>query len=263
MPWIEALLRGQKVFAKANADGSFDGDGGRVEIRYKANDGRAYKAALANLAPAPGSKVLPEETCGPAEAVASKVAATGTAAGAAGASGAGGKGVSAAAAATAKKVAKAAAMPSAPLAATDWVAYTDGACSGNPGPAGSGVVVIVPGGAVHEGYDWLGTGTNNIAELTAILRALEAIPAGAPSIVVHTDSQYAIGVLTKGWKAKVNQALIQSIKTAIAARPRVRMVYVPGHAGVPLNERADELAREAIRVRKSLVIAIEPAPTLL
>ena len=52
-----------------------------------------------------------------------------------------------------------------------WVAYTDGACSGNPGPAGSGMVAHPPGGKIHEGFEYLGQATNNVAELTAILRA--------------------------------------------------------------------------------------------
>jgi ribonuclease HI len=110
---------------------------------------------------------------------------------------------------------------------------------------------VLPDGKVHEGYEYLGTATNNIAELTAILRALEAIPPQAPGSLIHTDSQYSIGVLSKGWKPKVNQELIAHVKKAMAARRGVRLVYVPGHAGVPLNERADELAREAIRVKKA------------
>ena len=130
-----------------------------------------------------------------------------------------------------------------------WIAYTDGACTGNPGPAGSGTIVIAPGGKIHESYAYLGEGTNNVAELTAILKALQATPKDEP-LVVHTDSQYAIGVLSKGWKAKANGALIEQIRTELAGRG-VRFVYVPGHAGVPLNERADELAREAIRTRSS------------
>ena len=70
----------------------------------------------------------------------------------------------------------------------------------------------------------------------------------AGPIVVHTDSQYAIGVLQKGWKAKANQDLVARTKKLVAARS-ARLVYVPGHAGVPLNERADELARQAVIVR--------------
>jgi ribonuclease HI len=111
-------------------------------------------------------------------------------------------------------------------------------------------VLIAPDGARAEGFEFLGTATNNIAELTAILRAAELLPKGATAIV-HTDSQYAIGVLTKGWKAKANQELVATVKGALAKHPSWRLRYVPGHSGVPLNERADELAREAVGTRSS------------
>ncbi len=145
----------------------------------------------------------------------------------------------------------------APLLAAAWVAYTDGACSGNPGPAGSGMVVIAPGGKVHEGFEYLGRATNNVAELTAVLRGAECIPEDAESAAVVTDSKYAIGVLTKGWKAKANQDLILHIRQVLQGR-RIHLVYVPGHAGVPMNERADELAREAVRTEES-----KPLPKLV
>jgi len=104
---------------------------------------------------------------------------------------------------------------------------------------------------MHDGFDYLGDDkTNNIAELTAILRAAEIVPIGAAA-VVHTDSQYSIGVLTKGWKAKANQELVANVKSALAQRKSWQLRYVPGHAGVPLNERADELAREAVTSRSS------------
>jgi ribonuclease HI len=115
-------------------------------------------------------------------------------------------------------------------------------------------VLVGPDGTIAEGFEYLGEGTNNIAELTGVLRAAEIVPDGAAA-VVHTDSQYAIGVLTKGWKAKANKELIASVKVVLARRQASgqswRIVYVPGHAGVPLNERADELAREAVRTRTS------------
>jgi ribonuclease HI len=250
MPWVEALLRGQKVLAKARADGAFVEDDGRVEIRYKPNDGRAYRALARNLARTSESRVLPDDHCAPAEVAPPKTDASATSGAAATAPRAAGRATKAASKATSKG----GPVDATPLAATDWVAYTDGACSGNPGPAGLGVIVLAPGGAAaHEGYEYLGIATNNVAELTAILRAVEATPAAAPRIVVHTDSQYAIGVLAKGWRAKANTELIETIRAAITARGRggVKLVYVPGHAGVPLNERADELAREAIRARKS------------
>jgi ribonuclease HI len=220
MPWIEAMLRGQKVLARVKDDGSLLDEGGRVEIRYKPKDGKAYRAARGNLAIVAGAPVLPDDTCGPAEAPPEKGA-------------------------PAKAAPRAHAVP-----ADAWQAFTDGACSGNPGPAGSGIVLVAPGGKMHEGFDYLGEATNNVAELTAILRALEWIPKEAASIVVHTDSKYAIGVLSKNWKAKVNGELIAKTKRLVQERG-ARLEYVPGHSGVPLNERADQLAREAITSRRT------------
>lgn len=220
MPWVRATLRGNTVFAKATSDGALFGDGGAVEIRYKPTDGRMYRARKENLSVLPGD-VLPDDHCAPAEAVTKDD----------------------------KKAAspRAAAAPAAPLPKDAVLAYTDGACTGNPGPAGLGVVILGAGGV--ELSEYLGHGTNNVAELTAILRALELVPSDKP-VVVHTDSQYAIGVLQKGWKAKANQALIATIKGALAGR-KVRLVYVKGHAGVTWNERCDQLAREAVTNRRS------------
>jgi ribonuclease HI len=104
---------------------------------------------------------------------------------------------------------------------------------------------------MREGYDFIGaSSTNNVAELTGVLRALEAIPTEAVSILIKTDSKYAIGVLSKGWKAKANQELVAETKRLVQSR-RARLEYVPGHAGVSMNERADQLAREAVSTRRS------------
>ncbi|MBS2019627.1 MAG: ribonuclease HI [Deltaproteobacteria bacterium] len=228
MPWLFAMLRGQKVYAKAKADGTLDAVSGRVEIRYKPNDGRVYQAGARNLEVVPEAELMPDETCGEAQPAPTKAERS------------------------AERKEKAAASALAPGAVPKdaFTVYADGACSGNPGPAGLGIVIVAPDGKIAEGYEYLGTGTNNIAELTAILRAAELVPEGAAA-VVHTDSQYSIGVLTKGWKAKANQELVASVKAALAKRAGWRLVYVPGHAGVPLNERADQLAREAVSGRSS------------
>ncbi len=226
MPWIEALLRGQTVLALANDKGQLLAQGGRVEIRYKPNDGRAYRAAVANLSPKPGGRLLPDDACAPAVASPPKASS------------------------------KSASPAPHERPATEWLAYTDGACSGNPGPAGSGMVVIAPGGKIHEGFEYLGQATNNVAELTAVMRGAECIPRDAKTAAVMTDSKYAIGVLSKGWKAKVNQELIARARQVLAGRALI-LVYVPGHAGVALNERADELAREAVRTGRS-----QPLPKL-
>jgi ribonuclease HI len=238
VPWARALLRGQKVLAKARADGSFDAVSGRVEVRYKPNDGRAYQAAARNLELVAGEALLADEACAPAEAAPPK------------AEGAVKAGAASSRSADRKTAAAAAALAPGAVPAGAWTVYADGACSGNPGPAGLGIVLVGPDGRIAEGFEYLGEGTNNIAELTGILRAAEIVPDGAAA-VVHTDSQYAIGVLTKGWKAKANKELIAGVKVALSRRSGWRIVYVPGHAGVPLNERADELAREAVRTRTS------------
>jgi ribonuclease HI len=228
MPWLRAELRGQLIYARANASGKLVEEGGRVEIRYNPNDGRMYRAAPRNLT-VRDPTLLPDETCGEAETPeAAKKAAP------------------AKKSATKSKKTGAATAP-VPDGAT--IAYTDGACSGNPGPAGLGVVVLREGGRI-ERFEYLGRATNNVAELTAILRAVEELEGGKPA-VIHTDSQYAIGVVQKGWKAKKNIELVAELKTALADHGRCTLVYVKGHAGIALNERADELARLAVESRKS------------
>ena len=79
--------------------------------------------------------------------------------------------------------------------------------------------VIVNGQERQELSEFLGTGTNNIAELTAIERALQEVPSSdrARMVVVHTDSSYSIGILDKGWKAKANKELIAEILGEIFA----------------------------------------------
>jgi ribonuclease HI len=125
--------------------------------------------------------------------------------------------------------------------------WTDGACSGNPGPMGIGVVII-DGPQRREKGEYLGVGTNNIAELTAIERGIDLSGGADRRLRVYTDSSYAIGVLSKGWKAKANQELIARLRRRLAPLD-VEFVKVSGHAGVPENERCDELARDAITGR--------------
>lgn len=230
MPWVRATLRGQRIYARANADGSLAIAGGKVEIRYKPNDGRMYQAAAKNLESVE-PEILPDDTCASAEAPV-KPAATN------------------AAEKRAPKAARADSPAAVPSATADRTPiYTDGACTGNPGPSGLGVVVVLPEARI-ELSEYLGEGTNNIAELTAILRGIEEGPTEG-HLVIHTDSQYAIGVLSKNWKPKKNVELIADIRDRMKARKKISFVYVPGHAGVALNERCDQLARDAIRTRSN------------
>ncbi len=257
MPWVRASLRGQRVYARAEEDGRLAVASGKVEIRYKPSDGRRYDAVAANLAVEAGPP-LPDDACAPAEVVAKAKAEPKAGSASAGTSTRSAGGRRAAGVGAAPTAARAQALDDAAKGLV-IVAYTDGACSGNPGPAGAGVVVIDASRKV-ELAEWLGTATNNIAELTAILRALEIAEDKSRPILVHTDSQYAIGVLTKGWKAKANPELIARIRAVLSETPRAELVYVPGHAGVAGNERADELARTAISARKT--IRTEGAPTV-
>ncbi|MFK7992396.1 MAG: ribonuclease HI [Sandaracinaceae bacterium] len=227
MPWMEMKLRNAKVLVRCSDGGQPLAEKGRVEIRYKPKDGRAYHASLGNLVPIPGGQTFPDAHC--AEAKASPAG--------------GGK-------SGAKKKSKKAKSPPPPHEEGALIVYADGACSGNPGPAGLGVVVL-DGDRRHELTEYLGQGTNNIAELTALLRAAQFLRERSEPVRIYTDSQYSINMLTKGWKAKKNAELIAETKDAMAALDDVALYYVPGHAGVELNECADELATRAVANRAS------------
>jgi ribonuclease HI len=134
--------------------------------------------------------------------------------------------------------------------------YTDGACSGNPGPGGWGAILKWAG---HE-KELMGGDphtTNNRMELMAAISALEALKRPC-TVDLHTDSQYLRNGIMQwihGWKRNgwrtadkkpvKNVDLWQRLDAAIA-RHDVRWHWVKGHAGHDMNERADELARAAI-----------------
>ncbi|MCP4117856.1 MAG: ribonuclease HI [Desulfobacteraceae bacterium] len=126
------------------------------------------------------------------------------------------------------------------------VIYTDGASSGNPGPAGIGALLLY-GGHEKELSESIGTATNNVAELTAIKRALEELKRMDLPVEIHTDSSYCIGVLTKGWKPNMNSGLISEIRTLMNRFSRIRLIKTKGHSGIPGNERADSLATAAVK----------------
>ena len=122
--------------------------------------------------------------------------------------------------------------------------YTDGSCSGNPGPGGWAAIIE------HEGETTRISGgerstTNNRMEITAAVRGLEAAPPGATA-VVHSDSEYLVKTMTKGWKRNVNRDLWEQFDLAVAKR-NVDFRWVRGHAGHPQNEEADRLAVQAMQ----------------
>jgi len=124
--------------------------------------------------------------------------------------------------------------------------YTDGASSGNPGPSGIGIVLRF-GKHEKEISKYIGTATNNIAELEAIRIGLLAIKDTEFPVRIFTDSRYAYGVLTLGWKARKNQNLIKSIKNILLKFKDLKIIKIKGHAGHEGNERADFLATSAIK----------------
>lgn len=139
-------------------------------------------------------------------------------------------------------------------------AFTDGACSGNPGPGGWGVILRYRGVEKELSGAEPAT-TNNRMELMAAIAALEALK--RPAVVhIHTDSTYLREGITKwihAWKAKgwrtadrkpvKNVDLWQRLEAA-AAPHRVEWHWVRGHAGHDENERADALARRALQAAR-------------
>ena len=138
--------------------------------------------------------------------------------------------------------------------------FTDGACKGNPGPGGWGAILRIgqhekelSGGESHT--------TNNRMEMTAVIRALNALTESC-EVHLHTDSRYVIDGMTKwieGWKRKgwinasrqpVRNADLWHEMIAAAQRHQMRWEWVRGHDGHVENERADRLASDAAMLAK-------------
>jgi len=134
--------------------------------------------------------------------------------------------------------------------------FTDGACSGNPGPGGWGAI-LRSGAHEKELYGGEPDTTNNRMELLAVIRALETLKRPVKARV-HTDSQYVqkgISEWIHGWKARgwktaakqpVKNADLWRALDAVQAGHDIQWVWVKGHAGHVENERADALARKGV-----------------
>lgn len=246
MGWRRALFKGKKVWVEVDAAGEPKATGGRVPMRYAARAGaKVYGAGLRNVA---------IDSSAPIEDLDAGVSADQGAGGSRGPK-KGGRGRGFGSAGTRTQAQKQAAIKAAEeliadLGPTVHIAYTDGACRGNPGPAGSGVFLQLADGRYAEASASLGRATNNVGELTAIGLALELLDeAEVPKdadVAVLTDSSYSHGVLVKGWKAKANAALIADIRDALQERPGVTIHWVAGHVGLTGNERADTLANRGV-----------------
>ena len=136
--------------------------------------------------------------------------------------------------------------------------YTDGACSGNPGAGGYGVVLMYGAAKkeLSEGYEKT---TNNRMELLAVIRGLEALKEPC-RVNLYSDSKYVVDAIEKGWVVKWKQNNWMRNKKERASnvdlwqqllvmleKHQVKFIWVKGHADNPWNERCDELARMAIQ----------------
>ena len=144
------------------------------------------------------------------------------------------------------------------------VIYTDGACSGNPGPGGWGVIMY-HGKRQKEMFGGEKETTNNRMEMMATIKALEAIKPGfSGPVVLFTDSTYVLKGITEwvhGWKKRgwkksdkkpvVNKDLWQRLDELNSQRD-IQWKWVKGHAGDIGNEKADELARRGIPGNKGI-----------
>ena len=234
MRWQPGLCNDKKVWVAVDEHGRPVVQAGRVPVRYtEAPGAKVYTASPGNVRVGEGPAVELDAGAAPGAPAARGRAGSGF----------GSAGTRTAAQATAARAAAGALVQG--FAADAAVAFTDGACKGNPGPAGSGAVLRLPSGEVRERWAALGRGTNNQAELHAVHLALDLLDeAGWPAeaaVELLTDSQYSHGVLCLGWKAKANQEQIAALRTRLGRR-RHRMHWVAGHVGIPENERADALA---------------------
>jgi len=149
------------------------------------------------------------------------------------------------------------------LAAEEYIIYTDGACSGNPGPGGWGAVII-NGDKEQEISGSADETTNQRMELQAAVEALRLVPPGS-NVRLHSDSAYLVNCFNQGWmknwqrngwqtskKQPVENRDLWQQLLELSEKNKVEWVKVKGHSNDRLNDRCDRLAREAINSGENL-----------
>lgn len=135
--------------------------------------------------------------------------------------------------------------------------YTDGACSGNPGPGGYGTILLFPDGTEKIISNGFALTTNNRMELIAVIEGIKmAQECGYEKMEVTSDSSYVINAVTKGWlkswsrngfAGRANADLWKELEMLIAGKD-IQFNWIKGHAGHPMNERCDKLAVAAYKM---------------
>ena len=234
MSWQRKYFKDQKVWIQVDDDGEPVVEDGRIPMRYNnEDDAKIYRASPRNIYDQPpgvvsepdGDTDVDQKTAAGLDSVAEVRTAEGP-------------------------MRESSTVPDELCAVeepTEGIVeiHTDGACSGNPGPCGYGVV-IRRGFHYRELSQYLGRGTNNIAELVAIKVGLAAVEDKSQPVRLYTDSRYCVGVLTKDWKVRANRELVGSIKKMIEHFDDLEVLKIEGHAGKPMNERADTLATSSL-----------------
>ena len=215
--WKRMLFKGCKVYAQATRDGRLCSKDGVVKIKYQLEQKNEYLASVSSIREITENELNQLENQG-------------------------------------KKNKKTPIIqkPSPQFednSDTTIFVFTDGACGGNPGPAGIGIFMQYRNHK-KEISRFIGHGTNNIAELTAIKVALQEIKDPTLPVALLTDSSYCYGILTGSLKAKKNRDLIEEVKKEISRFPVLKFIKVDGHKGIEGNEKANFLAQQAISPTK-------------
>ena len=234
MPWLRMLLSNKiKIFVPVDEHLIPIQENGLVKFKYQLSQEQFYSSAASKITYISGQEAISDEK---AEEMASKPKRT-------------------------PKKSKSSVSSSVvelppppdfktPLPPNTIVIYTDGGADPNPGEAASGVVLLF-GHHALEIWEYLGKSTNNIAELTAILRALQNVKNKDVPILLYSDSAYSIGVLTGRMKPKTNLDLIAEIRSEMARCRSLQLLKVQAHVGIEHNERVDRLVAYARYVRES------------
>ena len=239
MLWKPALFKGKKVWAQVNEVDELNQSNGLVGIRYSTKEGSTiYRASAKNIQ-------LSSEPSKPLDKGANAPKLEGSKPKLRKKFGSSHTRTNEQKSAAQKDVRKFLEG----LSAETVRCFTDGSCVGNPGPCGTGVYIQLSDKEIKH-YRYLGEGTNNKAELSAVLDAMELLESedidyNTP-VVVCTDSQYVVGILTKNWNAKANRDIILPLRAAVKKWNDITVRWVAGHADIPENDEADRLANLAI-----------------